>query len=48
MTKFYAAGSDEIVSHLGKTTPAETFRATYEAIPADDPFYDGAAFLGPL
>jgi aminopeptidase N len=25
--------------HLGNATPAEIFRATYEAIPADDPFW---------
>jgi aminopeptidase N len=25
--------------HLGHATPAETFRATYEAIPADEPFW---------
>ncbi len=25
--------------HVGKATPAETFRTTYEAIPADDPFW---------
>ena len=25
--------------HVGNATPAETFRTTYEAIPADDPFW---------
>jgi aminopeptidase N len=25
--------------HIGGATPAETFRATYESIPADDPFW---------